>query len=239
MFVCEIKIWSLDKPIHVIKEPSPLFSEFTNESDFSLSKCMEGARQNKLFTDVTLVADGKEFKAHKVVLASQSPFFKIRFASRWMDSNGDRVKMTDVSAPVMEAILLYMYTGKVADIEKIAYQLLPVAEEYGLVGLRRMSEEALAKSLTNDSAIDVFIHADAHNALDLKKAAMDFILSNTASVKQSEWWGKLKEDEMYHDLWVELLEYSIAEKHSTLSIRTYTYSDKQGQEQEPSESISW
>ena len=36
---------------------------------------MEEARQNDLFTDVTLVADGKEFKAHKVVLASQSQFF--------------------------------------------------------------------------------------------------------------------------------------------------------------------
>ena len=46
---------------------------------------------------------------------------------------GDGVEMTDVPAVVMEAILSYMYTGRVANIGKIAYQLLPAAEEYGLV----------------------------------------------------------------------------------------------------------
>ena len=37
---------------------------------------MEEACQNDLFTDVTLEASGKEFKAHKVVLASQSQFLR-------------------------------------------------------------------------------------------------------------------------------------------------------------------
>ena len=73
---CEIKVWLLDKPVHVNKEPLPLSSK----SDFDLGKHMEEACQNGLFTDVTLVADEKEFKAHKVVLASQSQFFKTHFA---------------------------------------------------------------------------------------------------------------------------------------------------------------
>ena len=39
--------------------------------EFNLSKVMDEARRSDLFTDVTLVvADGKEFKAHKAVLAS-------------------------------------------------------------------------------------------------------------------------------------------------------------------------
>ena len=48
-------------------------------------------------------------------------------------TSGERVEMTDVPAVTMEALLLYMYTGKIADIEKIAHKLLSVAEEYGLV----------------------------------------------------------------------------------------------------------
>ena len=220
-FSCQIKVWSLDKPIHVANEllPSPDTTNADKLSDFSLSRFMEEARQNSLFTDVTLVADGKEFKAHKVVLASQSQFYKTRFSSRWTDPRtigytGDRVEMTDVPAVIMEAILSYMYTGKVANVGKIAYQLLPVAEEYGLVGLREMCEEALIKSLTSNTVISMLIHAAAHNAPDLKKACMEFIVSNTASVRQSEWWGKLKETQAYRDLWMELLE-NIAEKHST------------------------
>ena len=224
-FSCQIKVWSLDKPIHVPNElrplvPLPNLTNTDEASDFNLSKHMEEARQNELFTDVTLIADGKEFKAHKVILASQSQFFKTRFSNRWTGPGtlslitGDRVEMTDVPAVVMEAILSYMYTGNVADIGKIAYQLLPVSEEYGLIGLRKMCEKALIKSLKSTNAIDMLIHGAAHNAPDLKKATMDFIVTNTAAVRQSEGWGKLKQTQIHRDLWMELLE-SIAERHST------------------------
>ena len=227
IFECEIKVWLLDKPIHVNKEPISL----SCKSEFNLSKCMQEARQSNLFTDVTLiVADGKEFKAHKVVLASQSEFFKTRFASRWSGSSGDKVEMTDVPASIMEGILSYMYTGIVTNIQQIAYQLLPAAEEYALVGLRGMCEQTLAKSLTIKTVADVLIHADAHHTSDLKKACMDFILSNIVSVKQSEGWGKLKE---HRDLWVDLLE-SIAEKHSTATAAISTdstHSDTESEEE--------
>ena len=229
---CEIKVWLLDKSVHVNKEPLSLSSK----SDFNLGKCMEEARQNGLFTDVTLVADGREFKAHKVVLASRSQFFKTRFASRWSGSAGDKVEMTDISASIMEAILSYMYTGTVTDIDKIAYKLLPVAEEYALVGLRGMCEETLAKSLTISSAVDVLIHTDAHNTINLKKACMEFILLNIASVKQSEGWSKLKKEAMHRDLWVELLE-SITEKHfaASTTVSAPTKSEKEAEPEDPAE----
>ena len=52
---------------------------------FDLGKNMEEVRQSDFFTDVTLVADGKEFKAHKVVLASQSQLFKTQYAGHCME----------------------------------------------------------------------------------------------------------------------------------------------------------
>lgn len=199
-FECEIKVSS--------EEPPPI--------NFSLSKLMEEARQNDLFTDVTLVADGKEYKAHKVVLASQSQFFETRFSGRWVSpaAEGDKVEMTDVPAVSMEAILSYVYTGKVANIGTVAYQLLPIAEEYGVVGLRKMCEADLIQSLTSKTVINMLIHATDNNAPDLKKACMEFIVSNIDAVRQSEGWDKLKKDQTHHDLWVELLE-NIVEDHCT------------------------
>jgi hypothetical protein len=196
--------------------PPPLL---TNKHNFSLSRFMEEARQNDLFTDVVLVAEGKEYKAHKVVLASQSQFFKTRFADRWVSptargsrGGNDRVSLTDVPGVIMEAMLAYMYTGKVEDIGNIAQQLLPAAEEYGLVGLRQLCEEELIQSLTSKTVVNMLIHAADHNAPGLKKACIEFIVHNTAAVRQSEGWGKLREDQTHHELWVELLE-NIAENH--------------------------
>ena len=182
--------------------------------EFNLGKHLEEARRNNLFTDVTIVvAERKEFKAHKVVLAAQSDFFKTRFATRWgKGSSDERVEMTDVPSFVMEAILLYMYTGKVVDIEKVALHILSAAEEYGLVGLRKMCEQALAKTLTIENAVDVLVHANANNAQDLKKVCMDYIATSVASVRKSDGWRKLKGNQDHHDLWVEILE-TIAENN--------------------------
>ena len=145
---------------------------------------------------------------------AQSNFFKTRFSSRWQDQRSSgRVELTDVPGTVMEVMLSYMYTGEVAAIEEVATSVLPLAEEYGLEGLKKMCEQSLAKSLTSDNAVDLLITANAHNALDLKKVCMDYISSNVVSVRKSEGWRKLKEDKMCRDLWVEVLEV-VAESHN-------------------------
>ena len=197
---CEIKI-SSEAP------PPP-----TDESNFSLSRFMEEARQNDLFTDVVLVADGKEYKAHKVVLAAQSQFFSSRFSERWVSpkadgSSGDeRVNLTDVPAVIMEAMLAYMYSGKIKDIGSVAHQLLPVAEEYGLVRLRQLCEKELIESLTSKTVVNMLIYAVDHNAPNLKKTCIEFVVHNAPAVKHSEGWDKLQADQTHHDVWVELLE---------------------------------
>ena len=207
-FDCEVKVWILDKPIHVHQ---PI-----HVPEFNLGKLMEENRRKNLFTDITLVAaDKKEFKAHKAILAARSNFFETRFSSRWQEQNtsesSGKVELTDVPGTVMEVMLSYMYTGEVAAIEKVAISVLPFAEEYGLEGLKKMCEQSLAKSLTSDNAVDLLITANAHNALDLKKVCMDYISSNVVSVKKSEGWRKLKERQDCHDLCIELLE-KITEK---------------------------
>ena len=213
---CEIKVWQLEYPKH--KEPISLKVTLP---EFNLSKVMDDARRSDLFTDVTLVvADGKEFKAHKVVLASQSPFFKARFEDRWSEGQENvsttRVEMPDVPDVVMDTVLSYLYTGKAtnSNIKNIAFQVLPTAEEYGIEGLQKMCEEALAETVTDENVVDILVHAETYNAQDLRKACMNYIVSNTHTVRKSEGWSKLKskETEIYRKLWMELVE-AIAEIH--------------------------
>lgn len=127
----------------------------------------------------------------------------------------DRVEMTDVPSFVMEAILSYTYTGKVVDIEKIALHILPAAEEYGLVELRKMCEQVLAKTLTIENAVDILVFANDNNAQDLKKVCMEYIATNIASIRKSDGWRKIKGTPDCHDLWVEMLE-TIAEECDVL-----------------------
>ena len=205
------------------KKPGGSLQLTSSVPEFNLGKHLEEVRCNNLFTDVTIVlAERKELKAHKVVLASQSDFFKTRFAKRGgKGSSDDRVEMTDVPSFAMEAILSYMYTGMVVDIKKVAMHILSATEEYGLVGLRKLCEQALAKTVTIENAVDILIHADASNAQDLKKVCIDYIATNVAYIRQSDGWQKLKGNPDLRDLWVETLE-SIAEKCDVLPGSTVT-----------------
>ena len=186
---CEIKVslWQLGYPKH--KEPISLKVTLP---EFSLSKVMDDARRSDLFTDVTLVvADGKEFKAHKAVLASQSPFFKARFEDRWSQEGQEkvstRVEMPDVPDIVMDTVLLYLYMGKAtnSNIKNIAFQVLPTAEEYGIEGLQKMCEEALAETVfewirTLSTSLFTLKHTMLAMGFEARKACMNYIVSNSS-----------------------------------------------------------
>ena len=199
-----IYVYRLEKPTHSVTVAQ------VKAPEFDISKVLEDARHNDQYTDVTLVAEEKEFKAHRVVLASQSPFIETRLEKRWTDQGGTRIEMTDVSTDIMDAILAYMYTGKVRNIDMTAYNLLPKAEQYQLEGLKVTCEEALSKTLTAQTVINYLILADTHNAQNLRQSCLSFIAGNITEVKKSSDWvvEKIKLGPN-KDLWMEVMEYIV------------------------------
>ena len=113
--------------------------------------------------------------------------------------------MQDVPAVTMGTILTNMYTGKVENIDKVACELLPKEEEYQLEGLKMKCEEALSKSLTAETVIDIMLMADTHNAGNLKQSCLAFLTGHITDVKKSSAWteGRLKTKS---ELWMEVLE---------------------------------
>ena len=89
----------------------------------------------------------------------------VQVEDHWSKNGSNEI---DIPAETMDAILTYMYTGKVADIDKTPHDLLPKAEEYHLEGLKTMCEEALSKTLTVQTVIDILLLANTHNAHNLK-----------------------------------------------------------------------
>jgi hypothetical protein len=203
---CHIYVHQLQNPIHTIYPATA--DHFIQAPKFDLSKIMDGARQNGQCTDITLLTEDKEFKAHKVVLVSQSPFFATRFEERWTEQSGNKIDMTDIPTDIMEAILAYMYTGNVVNITQIAHKLLPKAEKYQLEGLKVSCEAALSKTLTIQSVIDVLLLADIHNAQNLKQCCLVFISKNVSAVKNTSKWSEGSINSGTNkNLWVEVLEF--------------------------------
>ena len=203
----KITVTQLESPVHATRTA---LVEKIKAPRFDLSMVLEDARQREQYTDVIIVTKEREFKAHKVVVASQSPFFVTRLEERWTEQGGNRINMTDVPADIMDAILTYMYTGKVSDVERTAYDLLPKAEEYQLEGLKITCEETLSKTLTAQNVIDVLLMADTHNAPQLKQSCLVFMAMNVTDVKKTSSWSEEKLNSGTNKkLWVEVLEFIV------------------------------
>ena len=115
---------TFEQPIQTVKSP-------INHQDVLIEN-LASLRLNSQLTDITLVTtvDGREFSAHKSILAARSVVFAAMFSHEELEeSQKNQVEVPDFSGEVMEAMLSYIYTGKIESIDSFAGDLLVAADK--------------------------------------------------------------------------------------------------------------
>ncbi|XP_038104919.1 protein roadkill isoform X2 [Culex quinquefasciatus] len=147
---------------------------------------------NEKFSDVTLAVGGREFQAHKAILAARSPVFAAMFEHEMEERKQNRVAITDVDHEVLKEMLRFIYTGKAPNLDKMADDLLAAADKYALEKLKVMCEEALCVNLSVETAAETLILADLHSADQLKAQTIDFInTSHATDVMETVGWKNM------------------------------------------------
>lgn len=83
-----------------------------------------------LLSDVSLLlADGKQFNAHKAILAARSPVFGAMFEHEMEERKNGRVEILDVESDVFKEMLQFIYTGKSSKLDQMAPELLAAADK--------------------------------------------------------------------------------------------------------------
>lgn len=75
----------------------------------NLTKNMSELYASGSLSDVTLVVDGTKFKAHKMILAGQSPYFKALFYGNLKEATQKEIELKEISVKAFEAVLKYLY----------------------------------------------------------------------------------------------------------------------------------
>ncbi|XP_071942085.1 speckle-type POZ protein B-like isoform X1 [Antedon mediterranea] len=143
------------------------------------------------FSDVTLCVNGREYQAHKALLAARSPVFNAMFEHQMEESKHNRVEITDVDHEVMREILRFIYTGKAQNLEKMADDLLAAADKYAIERLKVLCEESLCSNLAVENVAEVLVLADLHSAEQLKAVAIDFINTHATDVMDTSGWKNM------------------------------------------------
>ena len=105
-----------------------------NDFKENVNTAFEKLRNDKEFTDVTLVCeDGQQLEAHKVIMASSSPFFeKILQKSK---HSGPLIYLKGVLSKDFASILNFIYFGEANVYQEDLDSLLAIAHEIKLKGL--------------------------------------------------------------------------------------------------------
>ena len=120
-----------------------------NKFEDNIITSFQKLRNNKDFSDVTLACkDGKQLEAHKVVLASSSPFFMELLQKN--KHPHPLVYMMGVKYEDLEAIIDFLYTGEANVSKENLDRFLSVAGDLKLNGLAREEAKQPQKPLKQD-----------------------------------------------------------------------------------------
>lgn len=137
---------------------------------------------------------GKVIFAHKWILETCVPDLAI-MCNEWDKSNP--LPIDDVDPDLFEMMIKHEYGEPIhAGIWKDrAEPILIAAGKYGFKQLKLEAEAWHVKNLklTANNAVDCLLQADGNNLPLLKKASMEFIVTNAVDVVASESYSRLRE----------------------------------------------
>ena len=138
--------------VTVFREREPEGTAFPVPTS-DLSRHLGELLQSRAGADVTFSVSGESIAAHKGVLAVRSPVFMAEFFGEMKEKESHLVEIQDMDAAVFNAMLCFIYTDAVPELDQapeaaatmaLAQHLLVAADRYGIDRLKAMCERRLA-----------------------------------------------------------------------------------------------
>lgn len=168
------------------------YSNYVLKQESELKNNFESILSDESHSDVTISIKGKTLCAHKNILTTRSKVFAGMLQYEMRESNTNNIVISDISYDVMKEVLRFIYSGKVADLAKIAKELLVAADKYDLWILKARCEEALWINVNIENACETLGIASLYNCSKLKSDTIDFILKNMKDIIGTNGFKELK-----------------------------------------------
>jgi kelch-like protein 18 len=147
---------------------------------------MEEIRRCGKLCDITLVANGHKFFAHRIVLAANIPYFNAMFLNEMKEMGQDVVSINSVDHLCLEQFINYSYNGKITITNENVQSVLIGANFFHMKNIKSACCEFIKKRLTISEALTVRSFAHQLMCLDLVESADRFINRNFKKVVQTQ-----------------------------------------------------
>jgi speckle-type POZ protein len=128
-----------------------------NNSDQLVAE-LEELFETMKFSDFTFNIRGRQFQAHKSILATRSTFFPAMFEHPTKENLTNQVEVEDVEPAVFNEILRFIYTGGLSEstMRKMSAGILAVADKYLLELLKMECETRFSHKTSAENCDRVF-----------------------------------------------------------------------------------
>ena len=181
-----------------IQPPNDEISESSKKrNQCALAKDLIIMLNNKEFSDITICIEGKEIHAHKAVLSARSTYFEAMFSYDFKEADKNKVVLKDVvSFDLFYNLLEFMYSDMTRINVKNVFDMLSLAEEYGVASYKEKCEILLSKYITISTVCLIFRYANEYNCERLKETCLVYMEENYDEVIYSTGFEELDKDEI-------------------------------------------
>ena len=139
------------------------------------------------FSDLTLVVNGKkEYRVHRLILASNSDFFKKLLFNDFKESFSGRVEIGFADPDdVFGDVLRFLYTGKINISKQNAVALLATADHYLIESLKSVSLTYITELIHRDNALEVLTQAIRYQVSDVMDICVGVVARNFWRIDQT------------------------------------------------------
>ncbi|CAD7091014.1 unnamed protein product [Hermetia illucens] len=150
-------------------------------------------RQEEKLVDITLVAQGESFKAHRAVLAACSEYFRAMFTEPMKEANQSEIHLNGVTAQGLELFIIYAYTCKLELNRENVQDILSAASYVQVESIVSACANYLETQIDLENCVDIATIAELYSLEALKKKTYKFICSHleefsrTSEVNRLTW----------------------------------------------------
>lgn len=110
-----------------------------------------------VLTDVVLVVQDQVIAAHRVILATASPFFHALFTSGMKESFEHRIELNEIHAPAFRELVKYMYLGQLHITGETILAILHTANQLEMLEVVEICCKQLMLELNVNNCVDIYL----------------------------------------------------------------------------------
>ena len=163
---------------------------------YEILQGLDDLRKHGLLCDVVLQVQQVQIPAHRAVLASCSPYFRIMFTTGLEECKKKIVRMNGVDGESLKNLVNFAYTGDIVVTRENVQYLLPAADLLELPNVRQMCSDYLTTELHPSNCIGIAKFAESYQCQELFRKSMKYMCDHFHAVCTEDEYFLLLEDEL-------------------------------------------